>query len=320
MRIALALLALLAGCAPGDDPALSPDAAPVDAAPIDATPDAAPDLAPPDAAPPPPPLEVGSFNIDWLADEYESEYTPRLAADYAMINRLLVETGVDVFGLQEIEGDGALALLGLPDDYAWVVGRSGWSQNLAILYRRDRVTVADVREIHLPGTEFPSKDPLAARVQSLDGALAFTLVVVHMNPFPSTDDTTYRQLQIAGLHQWLTAGLDRSPPPEPPVIVVGDFNDTHEGIHRALDTLTPFEADPRFVFVEDACPGSSQTRYPSRIDHLVIDAALTPRLGDPACVIDRFDERAPYADYPDGYRGRSNISTHRPLWMTLRVD
>lgn len=320
--LALALLAL--GCTPTGDPAAVADARAPDAASLDdAAPiiDAAPlDAAPPDAGPPPAPIEVGSFNIDWLADEYESEYTPRLAADYDMIAALIVETGVEVFGLQEIEGDGALALLGLPDGYAWAVGRSGWSQNLAILYRADRVALTDVREIHLPGTDFPSKDPLAARVQSLDGALAFTLVVVHMNPFPNTDDTTYRQNQITELHRWLTAGLADHPPPEPPVVVVGDFNDTHDGIHRTLDTLTAFEADPRFVFVEDDCPGSSQTRYDSRIDHLVIDAALAERLGDPACVVDRFDERSPYRDYPGGHRGRSNISTHRPLWLTLRVE
>lgn len=316
-----ALLAI--GCAPGPDPAADPTPPP-DAAPADARPDAAPlDATPdalPDAAPPAPPLHVGTFNIDWLADTYESEYTPRLAADYAMITALLVETGVDVFGLQEIEGDGALELLGLPADYAWAVGRSGWSQNPAILYRHDRVEVADVREIHLPGTDFPSKDPLAARVRARDGALAFTLVVVHLNPFANTEDTTYRHHQITELHRWLTAGLDDAPPPEPPVIIVGDFNDTHQGIHRTIDTLTPLETDPRFVFVEDDCPGSTQTRYESRIDHLIIDATLADHLAEPACVLDRFDERAPYADYPGGYRDRPNISTHRPLWMTLRVE
>ncbi|MCB9528047.1 MAG: endonuclease/exonuclease/phosphatase family protein [Myxococcales bacterium] len=320
----LALAALLitsTGCAPADDPALLPDAAAPDAALIDAAiVDAAPPDAAPDAAPPPLPLAVGTFNIDWLADTYESEYTPRLAADYAMIAALIEETGVDVFGLQEIEGRGALELLGLPDDYAWAVGRSGWSQNPAILYRPDRVTLTDVREVHLPGTDFPSKDPLAARVTSLDGALAFTLVVVHMNPFPSTDDTTYRAHQITELHRWLTDGLDTAPPPAPPVVVLGDFNDTHEGIHRTLDTLTPLEGDPRFVFVEDDCPGGTEIHYESRIDHLIVDAALTDRLAEPACVLDRFDDRSPYADYPDGWRGRSNISSHRPLWMSLRVD
>lgn len=317
MRTALCLLLLLAGCEPVESdalPDLSSDAAAPDAL-LDAAPDAEPD-AEPDAAPEP--LAVGTFNIDWLADHYESEFTPRLAADYAMIAALIRETGVDVFGLQEIDGDGALELLGLPDDYAWVVGRSGWSQRPAILYRPSRVELSDVREIRLPGTDFPSKDPLAARVEG--AGFAFTLVVVHFHPYPNTEDSTYRAMQIRELHRWVTEGLPDAPPPAPPVIVVGDFNDTHDGLHREIDGLVPFEDDARFVFVEDDCPGSTQTRYTSRIDHLVIDAELVPYLAEPACVLDRFDERAPYADYPDGHRGRSNISTHRPLWLTLSMQ
>jgi len=107
------------------------------------------------------------------------------------------------------------------------------------------------------------------------------------------------------------------------VVVVGDFNDTHAGLNPMVPSLGPFEDDARFVFVEDDCPEPSQVRYRSRIDHLVIDAALLDRLagpgGGPHCVVDAFDDRPTFADYPDGYRGRSNISGHRPLWMYLTV-
>lgn len=334
-NLALAL-ALTLGCAPGADPAAErapvdaapPDALP-DAAPPDAVPDAAPDAAAPDMYPAPAPeradpsrVQVGSFNIDWLADEYRSEFTPRLAADYAMITRLIVETDVEVFGLGEIEGDGALELLGLPARYRWRVGASGWSQNPAILWRDDKVRVDDVREIRLPGTDFPSKDPLVARVESRVGDLAFTLVVVHFHPFANTEDSTYRAHQIEQLHIWLTDGLPDAPPPEPPVVLVGDFNDTRDGIHPEIDSLAPLEADPRFVFVEDDCPQSSQTRYDSRIDHLLITADLVGRLpvDGAACHVDAFDDRDPYRSYGGGYRGLSNISSHRPLWLYLAVD
>ncbi len=326
------LLALaLAGCQPPADPAdpaepPDPDAGPIadalepDLGPIDA---ALPDLYPapdPDRADPAW-VQVGSFNIDWLGATYRSEFTPRLEADYGMIARLIVETDVEVFGLQEIEGDAALALLGLPARYAWHVGESGWSQNPAILWRTDRVRVEDPREIRLPGTDFPSKDPLAARVESLDGDLRFTLVVVHFHPFANTEDSAYRAQQIEQLHRWLTDGLPQAPAPDPPVVIVGDFNDAHGGIHREIEGLAPLEGDPRFVFVEDDCPGSSQTRYDSRIDHLVIDAALAPRLRpDPACAVDAFDDRDPYRSYGGGYRGLSNISSHRPLWLSLAAE
>ncbi len=334
----LALLALLLACEPAgprdaaanaiadaESADAAADAEPADAGPPDAGPaDAdAPDLYPAPAAERADPayVQVGSFNIDWLADEYRSEFTPRLAADYAMITRLIVETDVEVFGLQEIEGAGALELLDLPPRYRWAVGASGWSQNPAILWRHDRVAVDDVREIRLPGTEFPSKDPLAARVRALDGDLAFTMVVVHFHPFPNTEDSTYRAHQIEQLHRWITDGLPAHPAPAPPVVIVGDFNDTHDGLHREIRGLRPFEDDPAFAFVEDDCPQSSQTRYDSRIDHLVIGADLGPRLRSdgPACHVDAFDDRDPYRSYAGGYRGISNISSHRPLWMYLSI-
>lgn len=336
MRTALlaALAAVVLACDPSSAPQTRADARPGSAALDAGPPDALPDAAPPDALPPdmypaiapdradPAYVQVGGFNIDWLADEYRSEYTPRLARDYEMIARLIVETDVEVFGLQEIEGDGALELLGLPGRYRWHVGESGWSQNPAILWRPDRVSVDDIREIRLPGTDFPSKDPLVGRVSSLAGDLAFTLVVVHFHPFPNTEDSTYRANQIAGLHTWITAGLPDQPAPEPPVVIVGDFNDSHDGLHREIHGLLPFEDDPGFVFVEDDCPGSSQTRYDSRIDHLVIGAELLPRLRSdgPACVVDAFDDRDPYRSYGGGYRGISNISSHRPMWLYLSAQ
>ena len=331
MRMLIAVALLSTACAPSADPVshASPDAArsPIDAA-IDAEPDAAPivDAAPPDLYPAPAAdradpayIQVGSFNIDWLADAYQSEFTPRLAADYAMITRLIVETDVEVFGLQEIEGDGALTLLDLPDRYRWHVGESGWSQNPAILWRPDRVEVDDIREIRLPGTDFPSKDPLAARVRAVDGDLAFTLVVVHFHPFPNSEDSAYRAHQIEQLHTWITRGLPEHPAPAPPVVIVGDFNDTHAGLNPDIPGLQPFEDDPDYTFVEADCPGSSQTRYDSRIDHLVIDRALVERLHDsgPQCHVDAFDDRDPYRSYGGGYRGISNISSHRPLWLYL---
>jgi len=335
--VGLVLTASCVACAPAADPAIDPGPGAGDMPlPADAAPDAPPDAAPPDMYPAPPDmypapaperadpayLQVGSFNIDWLAAGYRSEFTPRLARDYEMITRLIVETDVEVFGLQEIEGDGALELLGLPARYRWHVGESGWSQNPAILWRSDRVRVDDAREIRLPGTDFPSKDPLAARVTHLDGDLAFTLIVVHFHPFPNAEDSGYRAHQIEQLHTWITRGLPEHPIPEPPVVIVGDFNDSHAGLNDQIPGLVPFEDDPGFAFVEDDCPESSQTRYDSRIDHLVISAGLTRRLRSdgPDCEVDAFDDRDPYRSYGGGYRGISNISSHRPLWLYLGVD
>ncbi|MCA9539901.1 MAG: endonuclease/exonuclease/phosphatase family protein [Myxococcales bacterium] len=340
---ALMIAALIAACTPpADDPASTARVAPayeagwpfapIDAAPPDAAPDAAPD-AEPDAETgdwptpravftTPGYLQIGTFNIDWLGARFESEFTPRNAVDYAMIARLLVEWDIDVLALQEIEGAAALDLLGLPRHWRAVVGRSGWSQNPAILYRSDRVTLGEPREIHLPDTTASSKDPLVVEVTPLEGGPMFTLVVVHLHPYGDAESTAYRAAQVAHLHQWLDDGLPGAPPPRWPVVLAGDFNDSIEGIRRGQTALGPLIDDPRLTFIEDECPDPTELHFNSRIDHVIASAELAPVLrpppGEPACTVIHFDETSPYADYPGGYRDRQTISTHRPVFAWMR--
>jgi endonuclease/exonuclease/phosphatase family metal-dependent hydrolase len=286
--------------------------------------------APPDATWPayddPAYAQVGTFNIDWLWDHHEGEYEPRNAVDYAMVARIFTDFDLDLVALQEINGAAALELLELPPDYAYVVGESGWSQNPAILYRSDRIEVVRAREVTLPGTEWPSKDLLVAEVSSLDGQLAFTFVVVHLNPFGDEENAAYRHNQVQQLYTYVTGELPATvdPPFGDHVIVAGDFNDTFEGIHPGYDTLQVFEDDEDWVFATEDTDEYTELWYRSKIDHVLLTSNLASHYlaagSDDACQVIAHDQLSPYNDYEGGYGGRQNISSHRPVWIYVEVD
>ena len=272
-------------------------------------------------------LQVGTFNIDWLADHHGSEYTPRNDVDYGMIRQLIVEYDLDLMAMQEIEGEGALDLLELPEQYAYAVGDTGWSQNPAILYRADRVSVANVREVTLPSYDWPNKAPLLADVRAIDGSLAFTFAVVHFVPFADYDNATERERQVLELHRYLTEDLEflgNDPPFVDHVVVAGDFNDTFAGIHDHVDSLAAFEHDPVFLFATVYTEFYTELSYQSKIDHVVMTQNLAPAYlnggQQGACHVIAHDQISPYADYEGGWGGGQNISSHRPVWVFMDVN
>ena len=267
-------------------------------------------------------LQVATFNADWLWDHEGGEYEPRTQVDFEMVGRLLWQHDLDLVALQEVDGEGALARLDLPPQYAWAVGESGWSQNPAILYDQTTLSVTDVREVPLPGTSWPSKDPLLARVTWLEGDLSFTFVVVHLNPFEDEEEAQYRAMQVQELHRLLTEELPAEGSPwGDHVIVAGDWNDTFEGINSELDTLAPFEQDPAWTFATWDTTDYTQIGYRSKIDHILLSAPLVARYvdaGQPgACKVIAHDQLAPWSTYEGGWGGEQVVSDHRPVWIYL---
>lgn len=275
--------------------------------------------------------QIASFNAEWLADHYTTaaterdDFQPRLAADYEMIRGLILAYDLDVIGLQEVEGDGAMELLGLPSRYAWVTGDTGWSQNLVIAYRSDRFTLDNVREVRLPSDSGAARAPLVGELRSRDGTLGFTLVVVHNNPYDDLNEARLRARQVEELVDWLTDELPDTADGElaEQVIVLGDFNDTFEGINPGVPSLGPIEERAGLRFASRNTSSFSYIDFRSLIDHIALSPALLDRWTDrddpegfrPIA----HDELDPWASYSDGYRGVPNISDHRPVWVQLET-
>lgn len=265
-------------------------------------------------------LQLASFNVDWLWAEYGGGFSPRNAVDYRMIGELIVDYDLDLLALQEINTGAALSLLELPPRYKWVVGTTGWSQNLAVLYRADLMALGPTQEIHLPGTEYPSKDPLRVEVRP-HGGTPFTLIVVHLHPYGDAASAAYRRKQIQELRAWIAQNLPADASGGRRVVLAGDFNDTVTGLDPSQPGLALLLGDPDYRHASAACQAYTEISFRSIIDHIVISADLAPRHRGPCgaggCWVVPFDLLPPYSNYTGGQGGTQNISTHRPLWIYL---
>ena len=266
-------------------------------------------------------IQVGTFNIDWLTADLPGEFTPRNETDLAMISSLIEAMDIDVLALQEINGVEALEGLQLPEPWSFEVGSTGWSQNLALLYRSDRVIVTNVREVPLPSNNFPSKDPLVADVQALGGTLAFTLVVLHLNPYVEWSEARQRAAQVEDVVEWMT-GAGGEAPPALPVIVAGDLNDTLTGLHPDIDALEPMEDVLSFATKDTDL--WTNIPFQSQIDHVALDWALEgarDRAGaELGVTVVPHDRTRPWSNYGGGIDDQSNVSSHRPVYVNLALS
>ena len=306
MRAHLLLAALLGGCtAPKDAPEPGGDTGAGE--PVDRD-----------------PFNIATFNIDWLSPRVADpdDWAPRNTIDHQLLHSLIEDHALDLVALQEIEGQAALDVLRFEDPWASVVGDSGWSQNLAILYRSDVFTVDDVREVQLPGTDWPDRYPLVATVRHASG-LTFTLVVVHHAAYADAPSAAYRQNQARELRGWLDTGLPEQVPTQlaQSVVVMGDFNDDFEPLNPDYPSLDLIEAGGAWRFATRQAEAASSIGYGSLIDHIVLSADMVGRWPEQAAArsarVIQHDTLEPWASYSGGYGNDQNLSSHRPVWITL---
>lgn len=270
------------------------------------------------------PLRVASFNADWLWATRGGGEMPRNAVDYQMVGRLLTDHGLELVGLQEVDGPQAVQLLELEGDWEWVTGTSGWNQNLAIAWRDDVVQVTNAREVVLPSFAGANKQPLVADVTSRSGDLAFSLVVIHHHPFADAESARERATQAAEVHAWMRdqLALSTSGPYAENIVLLGDFNDTFDGIHADHPSLQPLVDDPAWDFATAYTGHFTQIPYMSQIDHIALSGDVRGRqvaagTAEGIHVIPH-EQTPPWSDYAGGWADpEPTISDHRPLWVGL---
>lgn len=270
------------------------------------------------------PFRVATFNIDWLSPRIADpdDWRPRNTIDHQLLHSLIEDNALDLIALQEIEGQAALDVLRFEAPWASVVGDSGWSQNLAVLYRSDLFTVDDVREIRLPGTDWPDRFPLVATVRHVSG-LTFTLVVVHHAAYADAESAAYRYNQAGQLREWLDEGLPEQVAPQlaQSVVVLGDFNDDFTPLNRDYPSLDLLETGEVWRFTTRQADGPSSIGFGSLIDHILLSADMVQRWPESAAAsgahVIEHDVLEPWSNYAGGYRNDQNLSSHRPVWITL---
>ena len=265
-------------------------------------------------------VRVATFNLEWLtADPTEGDMR-RNDVDHAMIVDLIESFDPDLITLQEVEGDAALAHLPFGNHWSWAVGDTGWSQNVVVLWRSDRVSVTNIREITLPNTDGAEKEPHVVEVSA--SGLDFTFVGVHHAAFTDADSSRNRLDQATELVDWLADTLPDtvSGTAADHIVVAGDFNDTLDALNDGYPSLDAF-TDAGFTFATEAASEGTHVDYDSVIDHIVLSAAMASRWNEAeGCHVVPHDRTSPWSDYEGGYRNTQNISDHRPVWVDLVVN
>ena len=263
---------------------------------------------------PPTELTVGTWNLQFLADRLDAGEIPRTATDVAAMVRIIHDGGFGVLAVEEVLSADSLALLkshGLGATWRLEVGASGGTQKLGVLWDSRVIDrVEDVRELDnadglIPADWSGLRYPLHTRVV-VRGGFAFTLVVVHLKAGITNAGATQRARQVEQVAAW-TAAHDG------PLLIMGDYNDTFEGILEGVDSLAALETSDAGRFLTADLPEGAFTslEFMDLIDHVFISPDLDARvIPDTLSTID--------FDLNPANNGVA-ISDHRPVRFTIRL-
>jgi endonuclease/exonuclease/phosphatase family metal-dependent hydrolase len=264
---------------------------------------------------PPTELTMGTWNVQFLADRLDAGEIPRTAADVAALVRVITDGGFGVLAVEEILGADSLGLLqahGLGAAWRLEVGASGGSQKLGVLWDSGVIDrVEDVRELDnddglIPADWSGLRYPLHARIV-VRGGFAFTMVVVHLKAGITNAGASQRARQVDQLAAW-AAGH------EGPLAIMGDYNDTFEGILEGVDSLAALEGSDAGRFLTADLPEGAFTslEFLDLIDHVFLSPDLDARVVPGSLGTIDFDLDAANAGVA--------ISDHRPVRFTIGLQ
>jgi endonuclease/exonuclease/phosphatase family metal-dependent hydrolase len=267
-------------------------------------------------------INMATFNIQYLADSYDSGDTPRQAKDYAKIATLITDNELALIALQEIKSEESLNLLidnGLPSRYKFQVGLSGGTQKLGILYDSDKIesigTLVELdEEDGFAENDWDSvRSPLMAEVV-IKGGTKFTMMVLHLKA-GITEASVYKRFrQVEDVTNYITSiSQEFDPITKKGIIILGDLNETFEGITDIVDPLQPLEdaTDLGEFITEEISSEFTSLQFDDLIDHVFITNDLASDYVTGSVAPIKFDEDSSY----DGFV----ISDHRPVKFTINV-
>ncbi|PKN26716.1 MAG: hypothetical protein CVU65_04795 [Deltaproteobacteria bacterium HGW-Deltaproteobacteria-22] len=266
---------------------------------------------------PPTELTIGTFNLQFLPDQLDTGDIPRSAEDMDNLVRLIDESGWQLLTVQEVLSADSLRLLqahGLSSAWRLALGASGGTQKVGILY--DTRVIDGLDDVHeldnddglIPADWSGLRYPLAATVRVL-GGFTFTVVCVHLKAGITNAGASQRARQVEQLAAW-AAGRST------PLLIMGDFNDTFEGIHGTIVTLTALQEAGaevgRFLTADLPAGDFTSLEFQDLIDHVFISPDLDARVVPGSLATVKFDQDVSY----DGL----TISDHRPVRFTIHLE
>jgi endonuclease/exonuclease/phosphatase family metal-dependent hydrolase len=274
----------------------------------------------PPAAREPIALKVGTWNLEFLGADgnFRNNLPLRTDEDIAAIGKKVVELGVAVLAVQEINDEQALQKVaaGAGPSWACFVGTSGgWDdgktgQRLGCLYDRAAVDLLAAGELlDLPrtfeGLPIFHRVPVTACFRHRASGCDFRIVTVHLKAGQKKEDEQKRRGEAQALAGWLdalvaTAGEDGD------VILLGDFNSSYGGEAERL-----FEQSGNRRYLEPSAPTPTIMHFADPIDQVVVDQRCAELVASSFRCDNDFDGMA-----KDAWRQR--YSDHFPVVITLQ--
>ena len=225
-------------------------------------------------------VTIGTFNIEWLGDGV-NDRKARTDADYLRIADIIVKSGADVVGVQEIENQTALQkVLRYLDGFSGMVSTTGGDQRVGVIYR-NTITVEPMGEYTALQLDRSERLRPGFIVRCRRGSFDWLQMVVHLKSTSRYDSTTalmdesrlLRRQQAAVLRSWVDSVLQAGK--EADVVITGDLNDfPGRRSNSTLDALRDGEQTKFLTADLTSCKNPKWTV----IDHIVVSPAMQKRL------------------------------------------
>lgn len=230
-------------------------------------------------------FEVATWNIEWFGSTTQQPSNDAL--QLANARKVILESGVDLWGVQEISSATAFESLisELGDNYAGQLATNSGTQRIGFIYNTDVIRVRQIRHV-LESSEsaFAFRPPLQMEADVIlpDTTVIVTFIVIHMKA--RADQDSYDRRTTASTR--LKSHIDFTTLSSKPVIVLGDFNDE---LTRSIfaSRTTPYnnflEDTDNYKFLSyplemagegSFCSGSACTSTSSIVDHILITDEL----------------------------------------------
>lgn len=226
-------------------------------------------------------VAVGTFNMEWLGDGV-GDRKPRNDADYLRIADIVLKSGADVLGVQEVENETALRrVLRYCEGYDGMVLKGETEQNVGLIWRSN-VSVR-VLGAYMPLVVQPQRSRPGLVVHCTRDGFDWVMMIVHLKSTSRYDSTNQlreesrvvRSKQAAVLRAWADSVVADGK--ETDVFIVGDLNDFPT--RRSMPTLTALaeSSDLRFLTRDLKSCGKGDRNV---IDHVVVSSTAARRYID----------------------------------------
>ena len=222
-------------------------------------------------------LDIGTFNIAWLGDG-DNDKINRSELDYKRITEIIIESGVDLLALQEVENAGSLdRLLKYLPDWAYQIGSSGREQNLAFLYKKE-ISILEFSE-YMPLIVKADRTRPGFWAYMRKGNFDFYIMNIHFKSTSRYDNTKAKKIesfklrrnQAKALKVWADSLISLNIDDD--IIILGDMNDHPK---RKRGNLDPIYKNEKLKFISSNLVSCKNPDWDS-IDHIVITQSVTER-------------------------------------------